>query len=181
MPCEHSQVSREHRERGTRTVRTFPRVPWKWNSHDTTVACSIVFEPRPAHIEEKAGRHIDDFLVTGLEPNVERFLAQARDKLNMQDAVRLYQAGDEGRLLAMNFRKLEQEVFVTRQTSSHSRKCPQHSERKAPKQVSYQKPSTRKHRTTTMNHSHQRKHEPSKHVLAKQCTSVTTFQTFSTA
>ena len=47
------------------------------------------FEPRRAHIEEKAGRHIDDFLVTGLEPNVERFLAQARDKLNMQDAVRL--------------------------------------------------------------------------------------------
>ena len=88
-------------------MRTFSRVPWKWNSHDTTVACSIVFEPRPAHIEEKAGRHIDDFLVTGLEPNVERFLAQARDKLNMQDAVRLYQAGDEGRLLAMNFRKLE--------------------------------------------------------------------------
>ena len=41
-------------------------------------------------IEEKAGRHIDDFLVTGPEPNVERFLEQARDKLNMQDAVRLY-------------------------------------------------------------------------------------------
>ena len=39
--------------------------------------------------EEKAGRHIDDFLVTGPEPNVERFLEQARGKLNMQDAVRL--------------------------------------------------------------------------------------------
>ena len=46
-------------------------------------------------IEEKAGRHIDDFLVTGPEPNVERFLEQARDKLNMQDAVRLYKTGDE--------------------------------------------------------------------------------------
>ena len=45
--------------------------------------------------------------VTGPEPNVERFLEQARDKLNMQDAVRLYKTGDEGRLLAMNLRKLD--------------------------------------------------------------------------
>ena len=47
------------------------------------------FEPSQEHIEEKAGRHIDDFLVTGPEPNVERFLEQAQSKLNMQDAVRL--------------------------------------------------------------------------------------------
>ena len=65
------------------------------------------FEPSREHVEEKAGRHIDDFLVTGPEPNVERFLAQARDKLNMRDAVRLYKTVDEGRLLAMNLRKLE--------------------------------------------------------------------------
>ena len=64
------------------------------------------FEPRREHMEEKAGRHIDDFLVTGLERNVERFLKQARDKLNMQDAVRLCKTGDEGRLLAINIRKL---------------------------------------------------------------------------
>ena len=65
------------------------------------------FEPSQERIEEKAGRHIDDFLVTGPEPNVERFLEQARGKLNMQDAVRLYKTGDEGRLLAMNLRKLD--------------------------------------------------------------------------
>ena len=65
------------------------------------------FEPSQEHIEEKAGRHIDDFLVTGPEPNVERFLEHARGKLNMQDAVRLYKTGDEGRLLAMNLRKLD--------------------------------------------------------------------------
>ena len=65
------------------------------------------FEPSREQVEEKAGRHIDDFLVTGPEANVERFLAQAKDKLNMQDAVRLYNTGDEGRLLAMNLRKLE--------------------------------------------------------------------------
>ena len=64
------------------------------------------FEPSQEHIEEKAGRHIDDFLVTGPEPNVERFLEQARDKLNMQDAVHLYKTDDEGRL-AMNLRKLD--------------------------------------------------------------------------
>ena len=45
--------------------------------------------------------------MTGPESNVERFLAQAKDKLNMQDAVRLYKTVDEGRLLAMNLRKLE--------------------------------------------------------------------------
>ena len=65
------------------------------------------FEPSREQVEEKAGRHIDDFLVTGYESNVERFLAQAKDKLNMQDAVRLYKKGDEGRLLAVNLRKLE--------------------------------------------------------------------------
>ena len=65
------------------------------------------FEPRREHVEDKAGGKIDDFLVTGPEPNVERFLAQARDKLNMQDAVRLHKTGDEGILLALNLRKLE--------------------------------------------------------------------------
>ena len=74
-------------------------------------------------IEENAGRHIDDFMVTGPEPNVERFLEQARDKLNMQDAVRLYKTGDEGRLLAMNLRKMDKRVFVARKTSSHSQNC----------------------------------------------------------
>ena len=65
------------------------------------------FETSREQVEEKAGRHIDDFLVTGPAPNVEHFLAQAKDKLNMQDAVRLYRTGDEGRLFAMNLRKLE--------------------------------------------------------------------------
>ena len=65
------------------------------------------FEPSREHVEQKAGRHIYDFLVTGPEPNVEHFLAQAKDKLNMQDVVRLYETGEEGRLLAINLRKLE--------------------------------------------------------------------------
>ena len=65
------------------------------------------FEPSQGQVEEKAGRHINDFLVIGLEPNVERFLAQAQGKLNLQDIVRLYKTGDEGRLSAMNLRKLE--------------------------------------------------------------------------
>ena len=65
------------------------------------------FEPSREQVEERAGRYIYDLLVTGPDPNVERFLAQAKDKLNMQDAVRLYKTGDEGRLPAMNRRKLE--------------------------------------------------------------------------
>ena len=36
------------------------------------------FEPHREQVEEKAGRHIDDFLVTGQEPNVERFLTQGQ-------------------------------------------------------------------------------------------------------
>ena len=37
------------------------------------------------------------------EPNVERFMAQARDKLNKEDAVRLHKTSDEGSFLAMSF------------------------------------------------------------------------------
>ena len=70
--------------------------------------------------EEKVGRHIDDLLVTGPEPNLERFLAQARDKLSMQDAVRVYKANDEGRLVISTIGTW---VFVARRTSSHSRNC----------------------------------------------------------
>ena len=105
-------------------VSAFPGLkgaPRAWDSYSAKVLTSSMqmkqsqydgclfyrFEPSQEHIEEKAGRHIDDFLVTGPEPNVERFLEQARDKLNMQDGVRLYKTGDEGRLLAMNLRKLD--------------------------------------------------------------------------
>ena len=35
-PCQHSQVSREHRERGIRTAQAFSRIPCKWSSRDTT-------------------------------------------------------------------------------------------------------------------------------------------------
>ena len=43
----------------------------------------------------------------GPEPNVERFLAQAQGKLNLQDIVCLFQTGDVGRHSAMNLRKLQ--------------------------------------------------------------------------
>ena len=71
-------------------------------------------EPLGKHIEEKAGRHIDDFLVTGPEQNVEPCLKQAIDKLNMHDAVRLYKTGDEARLLVMNSRNLEKGYSLQR-------------------------------------------------------------------
>ena len=105
-------------------VSAFPGLkgaPRAWDTHSANVLTSSTqieqsqydgclfyrLEPSRERIEEKAGRHIDDFLVTGLEPNVEHFLEQARDKLNMQDAVRSYKTGDEGRLLAMNLRQLD--------------------------------------------------------------------------
>ena len=115
--------------------------PRAWNTYSAHVLSSSMereqsrydgclfyrLEPRRECIEEKTGRHIDDFLVTGLEPNVERFLAQARDKLNMPDAVHLYTAGDEGSLLAMNFRKLENSYSVKANLFSFT-ELPQHSE-----------------------------------------------------
>ena len=103
-------------------VSAFPGLkgaPRAWDSYSAKVLTNsmqmkqsqydgcLFYRFEQERIEEKAGRHIDDFLVTGPEPNVERFLEQARDKLNMQDAVRLYKTGDEGRLLAMNLRKLD--------------------------------------------------------------------------
>ena len=57
--------------------------------------------------DQKTGRHIDDFLVTGPKEQVNSFLAEAKEKLNMQDVVRLFEDGDEGRLLALNLRKVE--------------------------------------------------------------------------
>ena len=116
------------------------------------------FEPRRERIEEKAGRRIDDFLVTEREPNVERFLAHARDKLNMQDAVRFCKTGDEGRLLAMNIRE--------NGCSSQGEPLLIPGIATAPGM------EDAKHRTVTMNHPHQTKHESSKRVLAKQCTLV---------
>ena len=77
-------------------VSAFPGLkgaPRAWDTHSAKVLTSSMqmkqsqydgclfyrFEPSQERIEEKAGRHIDDFLVTGPEPNVERFLEQARD------------------------------------------------------------------------------------------------------
>ena len=99
----------------------FKRVPKTWDTHNTNDITNSVqmeqlryniclfyrFESSQEQVEQKAGRHINDFLVIGPEPNVERLLAQAQGKLNLQDIVRLYKTDDEGRLSAMNLRKLE--------------------------------------------------------------------------
>ena len=98
------------------------------------------FEPSREQVEEKAGRHIDDFLVAGPEANVERFLAQAKNKLNMQDGVRLYNTGDEGRLLAMNLRKLEKNTHCKANPFLFTELL-QHSQWRMPKQAPYQNPS----------------------------------------
>ena len=63
--------------------------------HDATFAFSAVLSSREP-IEA------NDFLVTGPGPNVECSLVQARDKLIIKDAVRLYKTGDESRLLPLN-------------------------------------------------------------------------------
>ena len=50
----------EHRERGTRTVRTCSRVPWRWNNHDTTVACTTVL----CHVTNTSRRMQEDTSMT---------------------------------------------------------------------------------------------------------------------
>ena len=57
-PCQHSQDSTKHRERGTRTVRLFSRVLRIWNSHDTTVACFTDLNHVENMSRRKAGRHM---------------------------------------------------------------------------------------------------------------------------
>ena len=112
-------------------------------------------EPRREHIEKKAGRHIDDFLVTGPEPNVERFLAQVRDKLNnMQDAVRLHKAGDEGTLLAMNLRKLENGFSLRGKPFLIHGIATALGMENAKASFIPETINERKHRTATVNHSH---------------------------
>ena len=76
----------------------------------------------------------------------------------MQDTVRLYKPGDEGRLLARNIRRKENA--------------------KASLIPKKQQECTGRRR---WNHSHQTKHESSSSVLVKQGTSVIIVQTFSTA
>jgi hypothetical protein len=57
--------------------------------------------------EAKAGRHADDFLVTGPRDQVEELLEEMRQKLQLSDVVRLYEAGAEATFLSMNIRKIE--------------------------------------------------------------------------
>ena len=99
----------------------FKGVPKTWDTHNTNDLTNSVrmvqlrynsclfyrFEPSQEQVEQKAGRHINDFMVIGPKPNVERLLAQAQGKMNLQDIVRLYKTDNEGRLSAMNLRKLE--------------------------------------------------------------------------
>ena len=154
------------------------RVPWKWNNHDTTIRRFFFdcFEPRQEHIEEKAGRHIDDFLVTGREPNLKRFLAQARDKLDMHDAVRLCKAGDEGRLLAMNICKLENGYSLQgKPLLIHGIAAALEMETAKSSLI----PETINEKA--QDGGDQMKHEPSKHGLAMHCTSGIIVQVFSTA
>ena len=122
-PPPAAELGSDHIWEAVSAVPVLKGAPRAWDTHSANVLTSSTemeqsrydgcwfyrFEPRREHIDETAGRHIDDFLVTGPEPNVELFLAQARDKLNMHDAVRLYKASDEGRPLAMNLRKFEHE------------------------------------------------------------------------
>ena len=59
-PSQHSWVSREHRERRTRTVQTFSRVPRRWNNHDTTVAFSTDLN----HVENTSRRKQEETSMT---------------------------------------------------------------------------------------------------------------------
>ncbi|CAK0870998.1 unnamed protein product [Prorocentrum cordatum] len=102
-------------------VSAFPGLkgsPKAWETHSSGVLTDemhlkqshydgCVFYSAEGEFDQKAGRHIDDFFVTGPKSQVEAFLGEAKEKLNTQGAVRLYETGDEGRLLAMDLREIE--------------------------------------------------------------------------
>ena len=134
-------------------------------------------EPSREQVEKRAGRHIYDFLVTGPESNVEHFPAQAKHKLSMQDAVRLYRTGDEDKLLAMTLESWRRDMLC-RTNPFLFTKLPQHSRWKIPSLN--KNPSVRSHKTT-ISHLYRAIHESSKPVWTKQCTSVMIDQTFNTA
>jgi hypothetical protein len=55
----------------------------------------------------KAGRHIDDFLITGPQAKVDLILEKLGTHLNLRDIVRLYKQGDNGILLSMHITKVK--------------------------------------------------------------------------
>ncbi|CAK0853161.1 unnamed protein product [Prorocentrum cordatum] len=101
-------------------VSVFPGLkgsPKAWDAHSSKLRTEdmqmkqshydgCIFFKIEGDFDQKAGRHIDDFLITGPMEQVNSFLEEAKAKLNMQDAVELVEDGDEGRLLALNIRKV---------------------------------------------------------------------------
>ena len=114
-------------------------------------------EPLGEHIAEKAGKHIDHFLVTGPEQNVERFLEQARDKLNMQDAVLRAKQLTKARCWRRKFASWTKGTPCKAILSSF-KELSRHLEGIEPKPIVHQKLTTRSHKT---------QHESTNHVLAK--------------
>ena len=102
-------------------VPAFPGLkgsPKAWDTHSSKVLTrdmqmeqsrydGCIFFKIEGDLDQKAGRHIDDFLVTGPRGQVNSFLGEAKEKLNMQDPVKLFEDGDEGRLLSLNIRKVD--------------------------------------------------------------------------
>ena len=133
VQCERSRVSIGAPKPWKRTVRTFSRVPWRWNNHDTTVACFIVLN------------------------NAKNTLR--RKQADTQMTFCCNRTGTERRTLSgAGARQTEHarcSAFV-RQTSSHLTELPQHSEWITTQQPSFKKPSARKHQTATMNNSDKR-------------------------
>jgi len=101
-----------------RALCAFPGLkgaPRAWEDHSANVLAQLgmdrskydgcVFWARPK--ATKAGKHVDDFVVTGPQEPVEELLKVMKDRPNLRDIIRLYREGDEGTLLSMNVRKIE--------------------------------------------------------------------------
>ena len=81
----------------------------------------------------------------------ERFLEQARDRLNIQDAVRLDKKDDESRLLAINIHKVDA-VCSLHGNPLLIQGIARTFGVEYVKPKLHQKPSTTKHKRATMNH-----------------------------
>ena len=65
----------------------------------------------------KAGRHADDFLISGPRESVDKLLIEMGDKLNLSDAVKLYNEGDEATFLSLTVSEVKGGYVIGGNTS----------------------------------------------------------------
>ena len=67
--------------------------------------------------QSKAGRHEDDFVVTGPREEIDKLLDEMEQKLQLSEVVWLFEDGDEGTFLSLGIRKIPGRYALKGKTS----------------------------------------------------------------